>query len=110
MLQGILSGGFSLKLLVFCFSISSRLTDVFVLHRGLEFLHERCNPPVIHRDLKSSNILLDSNYNAKVRCLHIPKSDSEKRMKVCNLYTDLLSYSFLILALQLVVGTQTRTA
>ncbi|KAL7162171.1 hypothetical protein ACSBR2_042614 [Camellia fascicularis] len=34
--------------------------------RGLEFLHERCNPPVIHRDLKSSNILLDSNFNAKL--------------------------------------------
>ncbi|XP_058067518.1 probable receptor-like protein kinase At1g80640 [Magnolia sinica] len=34
--------------------------------RGLEFLHERCNPPVIHRDLKSSNILLDSNFNAKI--------------------------------------------
>ncbi|CAI9113911.1 OLC1v1014617C3 [Oldenlandia corymbosa var. corymbosa] len=34
--------------------------------RGLEYLHERCNPPVIHRDLKSSNILLDSKYNAKL--------------------------------------------
>lgn len=34
--------------------------------RGLEYLHERCNPPVIHRDLKSSNILLDSAYNAKL--------------------------------------------
>ncbi|KAG8388246.1 hypothetical protein BUALT_Bualt02G0105800 [Buddleja alternifolia] len=34
--------------------------------RGLEYLHEHCNPPVIHRDLKSSNILLDSNFNAKI--------------------------------------------
>ncbi|XAR50496.1 Non-specific serine/threonine protein kinase [Bertholletia excelsa] len=34
--------------------------------RGLEYLHERCNPSVIHRDLKSSNILLDSNFNAKL--------------------------------------------
>ncbi|KAL6507010.1 hypothetical protein OROHE_022145 [Orobanche hederae] len=34
--------------------------------RGLEYLHERCNPPVIHRDLKSSNILLDSDLNAKL--------------------------------------------
>ncbi|KAM0009326.1 putative protein kinase RLK-Pelle-RLCK-X family [Helianthus debilis subsp. tardiflorus] len=34
--------------------------------RGLEYLHEHCKPPVIHRDLKSSNILLDSRYNAKL--------------------------------------------
>ncbi|KAF7817281.1 putative receptor-like protein kinase [Senna tora] len=34
--------------------------------RGLEYLHENCNPPVIHRDLKSSNILLDANFNAKL--------------------------------------------
>ncbi|GAB2293653.1 hypothetical protein Dimus_038270 [Dionaea muscipula] len=34
--------------------------------RGLEYLHEHCNPPLIHRDLRSSNILLDSNFNAKL--------------------------------------------
>ncbi|KAL7139871.1 hypothetical protein ABFS83_09G082900 [Erythranthe nasuta] len=34
--------------------------------RGLEYLHERCTPAVIHRDLKCSNILLDSNFNAKL--------------------------------------------
>ncbi|XP_062232772.1 probable serine/threonine-protein kinase PBL26 isoform X2 [Phragmites australis] len=27
--------------------------------RGLEYLHETANPPVIYRDLKSSNVLLD---------------------------------------------------
>ncbi|XVF83984.1 hypothetical protein PTKIN_Ptkin16aG0538500 [Pterospermum kingtungense] len=37
-----------------------------LLTRGLEYLHEHCNPLVIHRDLKSSNILLDSDFNAKL--------------------------------------------
>ncbi|KAJ8539602.1 hypothetical protein K7X08_013854 [Anisodus acutangulus] len=32
---------------------------------GLEYLH-KANPPVIYRDLKSSNILLDSEFNPKL--------------------------------------------
>ncbi|KAJ7950414.1 Kinase family protein [Quillaja saponaria] len=34
--------------------------------KGLEYLHDKANPPVIYRDLKSSNILLDAEYNAKL--------------------------------------------
>lgn len=34
--------------------------------KGLEYLHDKANPPVIYRDLKASNILLDSEFNAKL--------------------------------------------
>jgi serine/threonine protein kinase len=34
--------------------------------KGLEYLHDKANPPVIYRDLKSSNILLDKFFNAKL--------------------------------------------
>lgn len=34
--------------------------------RGLEYLHERAEPPVIYRDFKASNILLDENFNPKL--------------------------------------------
>ncbi|KAL9246120.1 hypothetical protein vseg_019695 [Gypsophila vaccaria] len=44
----------------------TRLKIALDISRGLEYLHENCNPPVLHRDMKSSNVLLDSEFNAKV--------------------------------------------
>ncbi|KAK4785795.1 hypothetical protein SAY86_002484 [Trapa natans] len=43
-----------------------RMKIALDIARGLEYLHGQCQPPVIHRDLKSANILLDSNFNAKL--------------------------------------------
>ncbi|CAI0472472.1 unnamed protein product [Linum tenue] len=34
--------------------------------RGLEYLHDKAKPPVIYRDLKCSNILLDRGYHPKL--------------------------------------------
>ncbi|KAL8546162.1 hypothetical protein ACS0TY_006040 [Phlomoides rotata] len=34
--------------------------------RGLAYLHEDCQPRIIHRDIKSTNILLDNNFEARV--------------------------------------------
>ncbi len=34
--------------------------------RGIDYLHYRAQPQILHRDIKSSNILLDSDFNARV--------------------------------------------
>lgn len=34
--------------------------------RGLEYLHDKMKPPIIYRDLKCSNILLDDGYHPKL--------------------------------------------
>ncbi|KAJ6956434.1 serine/threonine-protein kinase PBL26 [Populus alba x Populus x berolinensis] len=44
----------------------SRMKIALGAAKGLEYLHDKATPPVIYRDLKSSNILLDKFFNAKL--------------------------------------------
>ncbi|RID43306.1 hypothetical protein BRARA_I00173 [Brassica rapa] len=43
-----------------------RMNIVLGTAKGLMYLHEGLEPKVVHRDIKSSNILLDKQWNAKV--------------------------------------------
>ncbi|CAK9231537.1 unnamed protein product [Sphagnum troendelagicum] len=44
----------------------ARMKIVLGTAKGLAYLHEALEPKVVHRDIKSSNILVDSEWNAKV--------------------------------------------
>ncbi|XP_030460743.1 leucine-rich repeat receptor-like protein kinase PXL1 [Syzygium oleosum] len=44
----------------------SRYNIAVGVAQGLNYLHHDCHPPIIHRDIKSNNILLDKNLDARI--------------------------------------------
>ncbi|CAN1181120.1 Calcium/calmodulin-regulated receptor-like kinase 2 [Linum perenne] len=57
-------------------SWEDRLQIALDISHGIEYLHEGAVPPVIHRDLKSANILLDQSMRAKVADFGLSKEDA----------------------------------
>lgn len=51
----------------------TRLRIALGAAQGLSYLHHDCSPRIIHRDVKSSNILLDKDYEAHLTDFGIAK-------------------------------------
>ncbi|KAK9121449.1 hypothetical protein Syun_019066 [Stephania yunnanensis] len=55
-----------------------RLEIAVDIAKGLEFLHFRCQPPIIHGDIKPSNVLLDGCFKAKISDFGLARVKIEK--------------------------------
>jgi len=81
------------------------LMPVFMIC-SLAYLHEAIDPKVVHRDIKSSNILIDDEFNSKVsdfglaKLLNSDKSHINTRVMGTYGYSSVL-ITFLVLLLSL---------
>ncbi|CAD5322551.1 unnamed protein product [Arabidopsis thaliana] len=70
------NGGFS------PLSWSLRIKIAMQTAKGLEYLHNEAEPRIIHGDVKSSNVLLDSEWVARVADFGLVTSSNEKNLDI----------------------------
>ncbi|XP_073049886.1 uncharacterized protein [Primulina eburnea] len=60
----------------------SRYSIALGVAQGIAYLHHDCHPPVIHRDIKSNNILIDSHLEARIADFGLAKMMVKKNETV----------------------------
>ncbi|XP_047048483.1 proline-rich receptor-like protein kinase PERK12 [Lolium rigidum] len=60
----------------------TRLRIAIGAAKGLAYLHEDCHPRIIHRDIKSANILLDYSFEAQVADFGLAKLSNDTHTHV----------------------------
>jgi len=63
-------------------SWSLRIKIAMQTAKGLEYLHNEAEPRIIHGDVKSSNVLLDSEWVARVADFGLVTSSNEKNLDI----------------------------
>ncbi|KAG8371832.1 hypothetical protein BUALT_Bualt12G0004100 [Buddleja alternifolia] len=56
---------------------NQRVKIAYGAAKGLEFLHEKCQPSIVHRDVRSSNVLLFDDFLAKIADFSLTNQSSD---------------------------------
>ncbi|KAF5735230.1 putative BRASSINOSTEROID INSENSITIVE 1-associated receptor kinase 1 precursor [Tripterygium wilfordii] len=70
----------------------ARLNIIMGAAKGLSYLHHDCSPRIIHRDIKSSNILLDGNLEARVSDFGLAKLLEDEESHITTIVAGTFGY------------------
>ena len=56
---------------------NQRVKIAYGAAKGMEFLHEKVQPPIVHRDVRSSNVLLFNDFVAKMADFNLTNASSD---------------------------------
>ncbi|CAL1386674.1 unnamed protein product [Linum trigynum] len=70
----------------------ARLNIIVGAAKGLAYLHHDCSPRIIHRDIKSSNILLDGNLESRVSDFGLAKLLEDEESHITTIVAGTFGY------------------